>query len=89
MATAITEQGAENRRYVRTLLRYREPKFSAALELAVELVAREERLNQPASPRWSFRSECIRKFVLAISASPHPLSCVPVATWLPEAVMSR
>jgi hypothetical protein len=41
MATAITARSAENRRYVRTLLRKRQPEFSAALELAVELVARE------------------------------------------------
>jgi hypothetical protein len=89
MATATTEQIAENRQYVRTLLRYREPEFSAALELAVELVAREERLNPPASPRRSPCSELIRKFVLDIDASTHPLSCVPVAIWLPEAMISR
>ena len=66
MATAITEQGMENRQYVRTLLGYREPEFSAALELALELVASEERLNPPASPRRCSHSELIRKFVLAI-----------------------
>jgi hypothetical protein len=46
MATAITAQSAENRRYVRTLLRQRQPEFSAALELAVELVAHEEGINR-------------------------------------------
>ena len=66
MATAITEQGAENRQYVRTLLGYREPEFSAALELAAELVTREERLNPPASPRRCSHSELIRKFILSI-----------------------
>jgi hypothetical protein len=66
MTTAITEQSAENRQYVRILLRCREPEFSAALELALELVAREERLKPPASPRRYSCSELIRKFVLAI-----------------------
>ena len=66
MATAITEQGAENRQYVRTLLRCREPGFSAALELALELVAREERLNPLASPRRCSHSGRIRKLILAI-----------------------
>ena len=89
MATAITAQSAENRRYVRTLLRQRQPEFSAALELAVELVAREEGINSPASAQRSARAECIRKFVLTIDSATHPLSCVPVAIWLPGAVISR
>jgi hypothetical protein len=89
MATAITAQSAENRRYVRTLLRQRQPEFSAALELAVELVAREEGINSPASSQRSARAECIRKFVLTIDSATHPLSCVPVAIWLPGAVISR
>lgn len=42
MATATTgrsteKRAKENRRYVRTLLRQREPEFSAVLELAVQL----------------------------------------------------
>jgi len=69
-------QSAENRRYVRTLLKHREPEFSAALELAIELVAREDGINPPASPRRSARSEQIRKLVLSIGVSTHPLSCV-------------
>jgi hypothetical protein len=89
MATAITAQSAENRRYVRTLLRQRQPEFSAALELAVELVAREEGINSPASSQRSARAECIRKFVLTIDSATHPLSCVPVAIWLSGAVISR
>jgi hypothetical protein len=89
MATAITVQSAENRQYVRTLLRQKQPEFSAALELAVELVAREEDINPPASSQLSPCAERIRKFVLAIDSATHPLSCVPVAIWLPEAVISR
>ena len=89
MATAITAQSAENRRYVRTLLRQRQPEFSATLELAVELVAHEECINPPVSSQRSSRAERIRKFVLAIDSATHPLSCVPVAIWLPEAVIGR
>ena len=89
MATAITKQSAENRRYVRTLLRQREPEFCAALDLAVELVACEEGINPHTSPWRSARSERIRNCMLAINAVIHPLSFVPVAIWLPEAVISR
>ncbi len=89
MATVITARSAENMRYVRTLLRQREPEFSAALELAVELVARAEGMNSPRSSQRSVRTERIRKFVLAIGSATHPLSCVSVAIWLPEAVISR
>jgi hypothetical protein len=89
MATAITAQSAENRRYVRKLLRQQEPVFSAALELAIELVAREEGINSLASSPRSALSERVRKLVQAVGAATHPLSCVPVAVWLPEAVISR
>ena len=89
MATAITARSAENRRYVRTLLRQRQPEFSAALELAVELVAREEGINPPVSSQRSARTERIRTFILTIVSATHPLSCVPVAIWLPKAVLSR
>jgi len=89
MATAITAQSAENRRYVRTLLRQRQPEFSAALELAVELVAHEECINPTMPSQSSARADRIRKFVLAIDSATHPLSCVPVAIWLPEAVICR
>lgn len=84
MATAITEQSAANRRYVRTLLRDREPEFSAALELAVEMVAREEGVNPPAAPQRSTRSQRIRNLVLSIDVTTHPLSCVSVTVWLPR-----
>lgn len=42
MAATVTGLSAENRQYVRTLLRQREPEFAAALELAAALVAWEE-----------------------------------------------
>lgn len=42
------KQSAENSRYVRTLLRLREPGFSAALELAVELELAKARRNRGA-----------------------------------------
>ncbi len=44
MAKLITHHGTENMEYVRSLLRQKQPRFSAALELALvlaELVSRE------------------------------------------------
>jgi hypothetical protein len=41
MATVNTEQSAENMEYVRRLLKQKQPGFSAALELAADLVGRE------------------------------------------------
>jgi hypothetical protein len=37
MADLITRQGTENMGYVRSLLRQKQPRFSAALELALVL----------------------------------------------------
>ena len=41
MATVIAPQSTENREYARKLLKQEQPEFSAALELAADLVARE------------------------------------------------
>lgn len=49
MAIVITEQGAQNMECVGRLLKQRQPGFSAALELAVDLVERERSL--PEVPR--------------------------------------
>ena len=43
MAKVITQQSTENREYVRTLLKQRQPVFFAALELAADLVRQELR----------------------------------------------
>ena len=43
MAKGISRQSRENRQYVRRLLREKQPEFSAALELAMNLVLREPR----------------------------------------------
>ena len=43
MAKSISRQGMKNREYVRKLLREKQPEFSAALELAMNLVLREPR----------------------------------------------
>ena len=45
MATDIPKRSKENTEYVRRLLKQRQPEFSAALELAVDLVERE--LSEP------------------------------------------
>ena len=44
MAKGISRQGMRNREYVRKLLREKQPEFSAALELAMNLVLHEPRL---------------------------------------------
>lgn len=49
MAKVISQQGTENREYVRRLLKEKQPEFSAALELAAELVGRE--LGSPETQR--------------------------------------
>jgi hypothetical protein len=46
MAKGISRQGMKNREYVRKLLREKQPEFSAALELAVNLVRREPRSRE-------------------------------------------
>jgi hypothetical protein len=46
MAKGISRQGMKNRKYVRNLLRERQPEFSAALELAMDLVLREPRSQE-------------------------------------------
>jgi hypothetical protein len=46
MAKGISRQGMENREYVRRLLREKQPEFSAALELAMNLVRREPRSQE-------------------------------------------
>ena len=43
MAKSMSRQGMKNREYVRKLLREKQPEFSAALELAMNLVLREPR----------------------------------------------
>jgi hypothetical protein len=46
MAKGISRQGMKNREYVRKLLREKQPEFSAALELAMNLVLREPRSQE-------------------------------------------
>lgn len=41
MAEVISQQSTQNREYVRTLLKEKQPEFFAALELAAELAGRE------------------------------------------------
>ena len=49
MAIVTNEQSAANKDYVRRLLRQRQPGFSAALELAVDLLGHE--LHRAEMPR--------------------------------------
>jgi WhiB family transcriptional regulator, redox-sensing transcriptional regulator len=49
MAMVVTQQSTENMEYVRKLLKQKEPGFSAALELAADLVERD--LRSPKMPR--------------------------------------
>ncbi len=51
MAAVTAEQSSENAEYVRRLLRKKQPEFSAALELAAELVGREPEGSLARSPR--------------------------------------
>ena len=46
MAKVIRQQSAQNREYVRRLLREKQPGFSAALELAMDLAGRELRSRE-------------------------------------------
>ena len=46
MAKGVSRQSTKNREYVRKLLREKQPEFSAALELAVNLVLREPRSRE-------------------------------------------
>ena len=46
MAKGISRQSRENRQYVRRLLKEKQPEFSAALELAMNLVLREPRSRE-------------------------------------------
>jgi hypothetical protein len=46
MAKGISRQGMKNRECVRSLLREKQPEFSAALELAMNLVRREPRSRE-------------------------------------------
>ena len=46
MAKIISQQSMENREYVRRLLKEKQPEFSAALELAADLVGRELRSRE-------------------------------------------
>jgi hypothetical protein len=46
MAKGIGRQGMKNREYVRKLLREKQPEFSAALELAMNLVLLEPRSQE-------------------------------------------
>jgi len=46
MAKGVSRQSMKNREYVRRLLREKQPEFSAALELAMNLVLREPRSRE-------------------------------------------
>ena len=46
MAKVISRQSTQNGKYVRRLLREKQPGFSAALELAMDLAARELRSRE-------------------------------------------
>jgi hypothetical protein len=46
METVITQQSTQNMEYVRRLLKEKQPAFSAALELAMDLVGRELRSRE-------------------------------------------
>jgi len=46
MAKGIRRQGMKNREYMRKLLREKQPGFSAALELSMNLVRREPRSQE-------------------------------------------
>ena len=46
MAKGVSRQSMKNREYVRRLLREKQPEFSAALELAMNLVRREPRSQE-------------------------------------------
>jgi hypothetical protein len=46
MAKGISRRSMENREYMRRLLRETQPEFSAALELAMNLVRREPRSQE-------------------------------------------
>ena len=46
MVKVISQQSTQNREYVRKLLREKQPGFSAALELALDLVGRELRSTE-------------------------------------------
>ena len=57
MAKGISRQSMENREYMRRLLREKQPGFSAALELAMDLAGRELRSRETqrdvsASEAW-------------------------------------
>ena len=57
MAKVISQQSTQNRKYVRRLLREKQPGFSAALELAMDLAGRELRSRETqrdvsASEAW-------------------------------------
>jgi len=55
MTTVITRQSAENTAYVRRLLQEKQPRFSAALELALMLAELE--LTSPEMPGQLSASE--------------------------------
>ena len=46
MGKGISRQSMKNREYVRRLLREKQPEFTAALELAMNLVRREPRSRE-------------------------------------------
>jgi len=46
MAKGVSRQSMKNREYVRRLLREKQPEFSSALELAMNLVLREPRSQE-------------------------------------------
>jgi hypothetical protein len=49
MAMVVAQPSTKNMEYVRKLLKQKQPGFAAALELAVDLVARD--LRSPEMPR--------------------------------------
>lgn len=65
MAIVTSEQSTANKDYLRRLLRHRQPDFSAALELAVDLLGQE--LHRAETPRYIGASEG------ACPGSPAPL----------------
>ena len=56
----VNDQARENKAYVRSLLRRKQPRFAAALESAVTLAERE--LMSPVGDLPAGRSKCLRQF---------------------------
>jgi len=79
MVKVISQQSMENREYVRRLLKQKQPGFSAALELAMDLVGRELRsagMHDDRGRSWPPRSQEARCSGRTFTASP-VRSCTP------------